>query len=108
VTDDPGTVVGPFDAEIWLWKGPAAWHFVTVPEELADTIRVAGFLAPRGWGMVRVKASCGDISWETSVFPDRNSGSYLLPIKAEVRWKLGVGAGDRLRLALRLVDQPTI
>jgi hypothetical protein len=22
-----------FSGELWFWKGPAPWHFVTVPEE---------------------------------------------------------------------------
>ena len=28
-----------FEGEIWLWKGPAPWHFITVPEEECDHLR---------------------------------------------------------------------
>lgn len=95
----------PFEAELWLWSGPATWVFLTVPEALADEVRIAALLAPRGWGSVRVEAESGGVRWRTSVFPDRNSGSYFLPVKAAVRKQLGVAAGDRLTVTLKLVDQ---
>lgn len=30
-----------FTAEIWFWKGPAPWFFVTVPEEGSSATRMA-------------------------------------------------------------------
>ncbi len=99
-------VIGPFEAELWAWQGPASWVFVTLPEPFAEAIRLAAFLAPRGWGSVRVAAESGDVRWETSLFPDKSSGSYVLPVKASVRRSLGVSVGDRMALALRLRDQP--
>jgi hypothetical protein len=30
-----------FDAELWLWKADAAWHFITLPHEVADEIEDA-------------------------------------------------------------------
>jgi hypothetical protein len=39
----------------------------------------------RGFGTRRVQATIGTTVWETSLFPDRASGSYFLPIKAAVR-----------------------
>ncbi|MCG2840216.1 DUF1905 domain-containing protein [Sandaracinobacter sp. RS1-74] len=98
----------PFEAELWAWSGPATWVFLTLPAELADDVRLAGFLAPRGWGSVRVEAEIGGIVWRTSVFPDGKSGSYLLPVKADVRRKAGVAVGERVRVTLRLVDQAMI
>ena len=97
-----------FEAELWLWQGPASWVFLTVPPEHADALRLAGFLSPRGWGSVRVEARIGSVCWRTSVFPDRSRGSYLLPVKADVRRRVGVSAGDRVAVDLRLLDQPSI
>ena len=51
----------PFEAELWLWSGPATWVFLTLPEALADEVRIAALLAPRGWGSVRVEAASGDV-----------------------------------------------
>ena len=74
-----------FDAELWLSPGEAGWHFVTLPGELADDIRAQAPGARRGFGSVRVRATIGATSWETSVFPDTKRESYLLPVKADVR-----------------------
>jgi hypothetical protein len=103
-----GASLAPFEAEIWMWQGPAAWFFLTLPVALADEVRLAGFLSPRGWGSVRVEAESGGVRWETSVFPDRRTGSYILPVKAAVRRRLGVSAGDRMSVTLRLRDQAMI
>jgi hypothetical protein len=102
--------IGPFEAELWAWTGPASWVFLSLPTEFADTVRVAGFMtlaAPkRGWKMVRVEVQIGDVRWQTSLFPDKESGSFILPVKAAVRRQLGVSAGDRVRISLRLLDMP--
>jgi hypothetical protein len=95
-----------FTAPLWLWKGqaPAAWHFITLPADESHVIRMAiprGGKA-RGFGSVRVKATIGTISWNTSIFPDKKSGSYLLPVKAEVRKAEGFAVGDAVEVSLRL------
>lgn len=102
--------IGPFEAELWAWEGPASWVFLSLPPEFAEPVKLAQFLASagpkRGWKLVRVVAEVADLRWETSLFPDKQSGSYILPVKAAVRRKLGVSAGDRLSLTLHLRDLP--
>lgn len=93
------TVTGP----LWLWSGEGgSWHFVTVPEEQSDELRAQAFAGPRGFGSVRVEAMINEVSWRTSVFPQK-SGGYILPVKAEVRRKAGIAAGDEVTVALKLV-----
>jgi hypothetical protein len=89
---------------LWIWKGEAAgrWHFITVPEEQSDEIRGHAFGSQRGFGSVRVEAKIRAVSWRTSVFP-LNSGGYLLPVKAEVRRKADIGAGDEVTVTLELL-----
>jgi hypothetical protein len=89
-----------FSAEVWLWEADAAWHFLTLPEDASDDIesRAAGRL--RGFGSVRVRATIGTTTWQTSVFPDKKRGAYVLPLKKEVRTREGFGAGDRVRVEL--------
>lgn len=89
---------------LWIWKGEAAgrWYFITVPEEQCDDIRVQAFGSPRGFGSVRVEATIGNVSWRTSVFP-LNSGGFLLPVKAEVRKKANLAAGDEVTVKLELL-----
>ncbi len=89
---------------LWIWKGEAAgrWHFITVPEEQCAEIRAQAFGTRRGFGSVRVEATIGKVAWRTSVFP-RNSGGYLLPVKAEVRKKADIAAGDEVIVSLELL-----
>ena len=98
----------PFDAELWQWQAKANWFFVTVPVDLAGEVRLHAFLAPRGLGSVRVTASSGEVRWDTSLFPDKSSGSYVLPVKAQVRRALNLSEGDSFRLQLRFRDAPSI
>ena len=88
---------------LWLWTGDkGTWHFFTIPEEQSDEIRAHAFGSPRVFGSVRVEARIDDVVWRTSVFP-LNSGGYLLPVKAEVRRKTGIAAGDEVTVALELL-----
>ncbi len=90
-------------APLWVWSGgQGSWHFVTVPEEQSAEIRAEAFAGPRGFGSVRVEATIDDVSWRTSVFPQK-SGGYILPVKAEVRRKTGIAAGDDVSVTLKLV-----
>ena len=93
-----------FSSLLWIWKGEAAgrWYFVTVPEEQSAEIKAHAFGNPRGFGSVKVEATIGDVTWRTSVFP-LNSGGYILPIKADVRKRTGVGVGDELAVMLALL-----
>jgi hypothetical protein len=59
-------------------------------------------MALRGFGSVKVGACIHDVSWRTSVFPMK-SGGYILPVKAGVRRKAGVAAGDEVTVELELL-----
>jgi hypothetical protein len=89
---------------LWIWKGEAAgrWYFITVPEDQSDEIRAHALGNPRGFGSVKVEARIHDVTWRTSVFP-LNSGGYLLPVKAEVRRKVGLATGDEVTVRLELL-----
>ena len=92
-----------FTAPLWLWSGEGgSWHFLTVPEEQSAEIRLESIGARRGFGSVRVEARIGDVAWRTSVFPQK-AGTYLLPVKADVRRRAAVTAGDEVAVALDLI-----
>ena len=95
-----------FEADLFLWEGDAAWHFVAVPTGVSDDIKERTDDRPmrRGFGSVRVEVTCGDSTWRTSVFPDTKRGAYLLPVKKDVRRAEGIGAGDVATFTLRLLD----
>lgn len=93
-----------FTSLLWIWKGEAAgrWYFVTVPDAQSAEIKAHAFGTPRGFGSVRVEASINDVTWRTSVFP-LNAGGYLLPVKAEVRKRAALSAGDEVAVTLDLL-----
>jgi hypothetical protein len=91
-----------FDADVFAWdeEGPS-WRFLRLPVEVADEVRdIAG--EPAGFGSVRVHVRIGETVWATSVFPEKASGSYLLPVKKSVREKEGFDAGDKVTVRLDL------
>jgi hypothetical protein len=91
-------------APLWLWSGDkGSWHFLTVPADSAVEIRLRNLAERGGFGSVRVEATIGDVRWRTSLFPDRNSGGYVLPVKADVRRRAGIAAGDSVTVVLELV-----
>lgn len=70
--------------------------------EQSAEVKAQAFEMPRGFGSVRVEASIGDVTWQTSVFP-QNSGGYLLPVKAEIRRRAAIAAGDEVSVTLKLL-----
>jgi hypothetical protein len=49
-----------------------------------------------------VKARVGETSWATSIFPDKKSGAYLLPLKKEVRKAESIENDATVYVELRL------
>ena len=92
-----------FTAPLWLWSSDkASWHFVTVPEEQSLEIRAENFGESGGFGSVRIEATINGVTWRTSVFR-QNQGTYLLPVKADVRRRAGIAADDLVTVTLELV-----
>lgn len=96
-------------AALWIWtspEAPANWHFLTIDGEAAEAIRATALMRRleggqrRGWGSIRVSATIGETSWQTSMFPSKESGGYLLPVKAAVRKAEGLTAGDEIAVRL--------
>ncbi len=89
-----------FSAEIWSWRGPSPYFFVTVPKKHGSRLAVVSTLVSYGWGMIPVTARVGRTRWTTSLFP--KEGRYLVPLKDSVRRAEGIGEGDRITLQLEI------
>lgn len=87
-----------FSGELWFWRGPSPYHFVTVPEDECGTIAVTASMVSYGWGMVPVTAQIEQTDWTTSLFP--KDGRYLLPVKASVRRTEHLELGDVVTVRL--------
>lgn len=95
-----------FEAELWLWEArrTESWTFVSVPAEASDDIRELSAGPRRGFGSVRVRVRIGASTWTTSVFPDKSSGCYVLPVKRAVRTAEALDVGDVATVTVELVD----
>lgn len=97
-------------AVLWRWQSPtapASWYFLTIEGEAADAIRVAAMTGQwldgkRGFGSAKVTATIGDTRWSTSVFPQKSSGGWLLPVKASVRKAEAIAEGDEVQVGIAL------
>jgi Domain of unknown function (DUF1905) len=94
-----------FTAELFRWQGDGAWFFVRLPVDVAEDLRDSLTAPPGGFGSVRVEVRIGASHWATSVFPDKATGSYILPVKKAVRTAEGVGDGDPVTIDLALEQQ---
>lgn len=95
---------------LWRWQSAtaaAAWFFVTITGDAADGIRIAALGGQwlngrKGFGSARVDVTIGETSWQTSVFPHKESGGWLLPVKAAVRKAEGLAEGDDVTVTVSL------
>jgi hypothetical protein len=89
-----------FIGEIWFWKGPAPWYFVTVPEKECQDIKAISGAVTYGWGMIPINAQIGRTQWQTAMFP--KDGRYLLPLKANIRKAENLNEGDQVTVQLEV------
>lgn len=94
-------------AILWLWssdKAPASWHFLTIEGEAAEAIHALALMRRlefgkrRGWGAMKATANIGETTWQTSIFPEKDSKGWLLPVKAAVRKAETLVAGDEVEV----------
>lgn len=93
-----GAVELEFDGEVFEWRGPAPYHFVSVPEpertELADVAHLVSY----GWGMIPVTGRIGETEFTTSLWPRK--GAYVVPVKDAVRRAEGIELHDVVTVVL--------
>ena len=83
-----------FEASVIYWRGPAPFFYAPLPTPEAEEIRRLSRQVTYGWGMIPVEATVGGVVFTTSLFP--KDGGYLLPLKADVRRRARVTAGDTI------------
>jgi hypothetical protein len=79
---------------MWLYPGKGGWHFANLSPRQSAAIRARVAGRRVGWGAVPVRVRIGKTEWDTSLFPDKKTNSYLFAIKAEVRKAERIRAGD--------------
>jgi hypothetical protein len=89
-----------FSGELWYWRGPSPYHFITVPEDVCVGLRAVSGVVSYGWGMIPVSGRIGLSAFTTSLFP--KEGGYVLPIKDAVRKAEGLAIGDTVSVDLSI------
>lgn len=85
---------------LFEWRGPSPFHFIAIPQEISDEIKVVAKELSYGWGVIPVTAAIGGVEFTSSLFP--KEGSYLLPVKDMVRKEAKINLGDDVQATLRL------
>lgn len=91
-----------FKAKIWKYQGKGGWFFVTIPKTLAKKIRAVHHVSEEGWGRLKTTATIKNSSWSTSIWFDSKFGSYLLPVKSQVRKSQALSEGSLVEVELSL------
>ena len=90
--------------KVFLYPGETAnWHFVPITKKIGQEIRLTYGKSNRGFGAVKVEVTIGKTTWLTSMFPDKYSGSYILPLKAQVRRNEDIYAEDKIKFTIKLM-----
>ncbi len=89
-------------SKVWPAQGMAAWRFLTLPKKQGQEIREKFGKHARGWGSLPVSVTIGATVWSTSIFPDKKSGSYLLPLKAKIRKAESISDHSTVSFALMI------
>ncbi len=92
-----------FKAKVWLYPGKAGWHFITLPVEDAEEIGALFSSRKSGFGSLPVKVTIGKTTWKTSIFPDKQSDSYVLPLKRDIRQAENINVDDMLNITLEVM-----
>lgn len=98
-------------AKVWLYEGNSPWHFITIKKADADELKRFDIGPRRGFGSIPVNVTIlrhgsGQVektTWRTSIFPDKK-GTYVLPLKKEVRKKERIKEGDNIDLTIQVIN----
>ena len=86
-------------------NGKSTYYLASLPPKIGKAIRMMQAGQPRrGWGSVPVRLTIGGSSWNTSIFPESGSKSYLFLLNAKVRKDEAIKESSRIHVQLTLRD----
>ena len=89
-------------SKVWRYPGMAGWFFAYVDRKQSGVLKEKYAKKAAGFGSIRVSVTLGKSKWKTSIFPDKQSGTYLLPLKASVRRTEGIDEGDEIVFTVKI------
>jgi len=89
-------------SKVWQYPGMAGWHFLGIAKIESKKLREKYAKNHKGWGSLPVNVTVGKTTWQTSIFYDTKSTTYLLPLKAKVRKVEEIFAGDEVTFMIQI------
>ncbi len=89
-------------SKVLVYPGMSAWRFLGLPEKQGQEIKKKFGSRAKGWGSLPVSVTIGKTVWDTSIFPDKKSRSYLLPLKSKVRKAENISDDATVTFSLKL------
>jgi hypothetical protein len=89
-------------SKIMVYPGFGAWRFIHVGKKESAEIRKNFGAHAAGFGSIKVEVTIGKTIWHTSIFPDKKSGTYLLPLKALVRKYEAIDDEDTVSFTIKI------
>jgi len=93
-----------FTGELWYWRGPSPYHFVTVSEDGSAQLQAIANDVTYGWGMIPVTVRIGATDFDTSLF--QKNGRFIVPIRDVVRNAEQLELGNTVEIELRIRVAP--
>ncbi len=100
-----------FETILQLWRSTpdgAAGGIVRITGDAADAIRLAALTGQWSDGTkksrksARVISTIGGTTWKNSVFPDAETGGWVMPVNQATRIAEGLSEGDLIRVVIEL------
>jgi hypothetical protein len=87
-----------FDAEVFQWRGPAPYFFVTTPNDVDAFLHDHAAELTYGWGVIPARVRIGGTEVNTSLIPREDV--YHVPLKVALRRPEQIDDGDVVRVYL--------
>lgn len=91
-----------FESRVEVFDGPTPWYFLDLPPDLARELDELFADQKRGFGSLPVEALINGVVWQTSIFPNSHSKTFMLPLKADVRRRAGLELGKTIQVNLQI------
>lgn len=89
--------------KVWKYPGKGGWSFITLPKNISSEIRsMIPLLQVVGFGFIKIKATVGNSSWNTTLFPTKE-GNYLLSLQSKIRKQEHIQEGDCISVTFELL-----
>ncbi len=91
-----------FSANLWKDTSSGGWVFVSLPKNISKEIRDNLKWQEEGWGRMKASASIKNVEWDTAIWFDTKTDTYLLPVKAVIRKKAHLELNDLINVSISI------